>query len=513
MRANRRILLGLTVVLVGGSLTWTAAYGLRLRSDAYRIETEADISDFFDLPSEVGRIRGRTFSSRVFEDVAIWLPDRRDRVFSCKRAIWQESKRGGREVNELDLIDGTLALGSDRWAREDFKTILKSGLEHNFEDLNLSRVGLEGFTIVFDRGNVSLACRNTSGEIDMSNPGDGIARLQAIELNGHRFTQGVQIHARFLPRRGIQVSEFMMVLPRVPLSVLGLDRVIGGTITQGSFEGRMQYLDRSGDPEVWLRGELEDLALSEVTPRLGFGPLEGQLSVSVDAARLSRNAVTHFKGRGRVEGFELDRVTRLLGLPGLAGRASFSFDAIDVALGRVNRLRFSGGVAGISLREWLAPLGKGTATGLVSIRVNNVDISDDVIKSADIEVNVVPPAGQPGLIDRQLLLTAIQEVLGFSWPAAVPQRLLPEQVEYLEFGMRMLIRDNELRVLGTHGPEGDTILTIKAAGMAFGVAREQAGSIDLGPYLAKLRDRARHYDSDRVREWFRSHGTMPGGGR
>lgn len=511
MRANRRLLLVLTVLLVGGSISWTAAYGLRLRSEGYRADTEARLTAFFELPSEVGRIRGQTFSSRVFEDVVIWLPDRRDKVFSCEQAIWQESRVDGRELNELELLAGVLALGSDRWVREDFRTVLKSGLAHNFEDLNLTRVTLEDFEISFERGSFALRCRDTAGSIDMTNPADGVARLHAYELNGQRITQGVQIHARFLPTSGIQVSEVLLSLPRVPLATLGLDGVLGGRLTTGSFAGSVQYLDAEEGAEVWLTGELDAVELVELTQSLSFGPLEGRLSVAVDAARLAQETVTHFRGRGRVSGFELERVSRMFGLVGLGGQATFDFDSIDIALGQINRLRFSGGVSGLSLKDWLSPLGRGGATGRLSVRVNNVDIAAGDIKSADIEVSVVPPPGQPGTIDRELLISAVQEILGMSWPSAVPERLLPEKVEYVEFGFRLLIRDNQLRVLGSHGPDGDTILTVKVAGMAFGVVKEQAGAVDLSPYMAKLRDRARSYDAERVREWLKSHSSSPGG--
>src|SRR5215510_1245036 len=77
MLLHRRILLLPTVALVGGSIGWTAWEGLRLRSDGYRRAVERDLTDFFEMPCEVGRIRPRTFSSRSFEDVVLWLPEHR----------------------------------------------------------------------------------------------------------------------------------------------------------------------------------------------------------------------------------------------------------------------------------------------------------------------------------------------------------------------------------------------------------------------------------------------------
>lgn len=504
MLPHRKILLSIVVLVVGGSLTWTAVYGLHLRSDAYRREVEADLTEFFELPSEVGRIRGRTFSSRAFENVIVWLPDRRDRVFQCDTAVWRELKRKDREENELDLIRGVLNLGNDSWAREDYRQVLESGLGHNFEDLHLKRVSLEGFEINFTRGGLMLCCRETSGLIDMSAPGDGIARLHAYELNGHRISQGVQIHARFLPSSGLQVSELILTLPRVPLTVIGLESFLGGSVTQGSFAGNLHYLDADGDHELWLKGDLEEVDLSELTRILPYGPLEGRFSVNVDAARVAQEVVTHFRGRGRIRGLRLEPLGALLGQAGTGGTAAFEFDTIDLALGRINRLRFSGIVNNVSLREWLRSWGRGTATGQVTILVNNLDVVDDAIKSADIEIRVLPPADGPGLIDRQLLLTAAEQMLDFTWPASLPQRILPEQVEYAEFGMRLLVRDNRLRILGTHGPDGETILTIKVGGMAFGIIKEQTGSIDLAPMLADIRRRAKTYDTDRVRDWWKA---------
>ncbi len=508
MRLHRRILLIVSVVLVGGSLSWTAGYGFHLRSDTYRREMEAGLSEFFDLPCEIGLIRGRTFSSRAFNDVAIWLPGRRDRVFRCREAVWQEHATDRDETNELDLFDGVLVLGSDRWVKEDYRQVLESGLGHDFEDLNLSRVGMEGFEVSFDRANYSLRCRETSGTVDLSNPKDGIARLHAFELNGHRINQGVQIYARFLPKSGVRVSELILTLPPVPLATIGLDTVLGGPVTTGGFEGRVQYLDSASEagsgPELWIRGRLQDGDLLELTRGVPLGPYEGRFSVEVEAARFADSVVTHFRGGGRLSNLTLSNFAPLVGAADLAGSASFDFDVVDLAMGHVARLRFSGELGGMSLREWLQPWGKGAATGQLSIRVNNVNVVNDNIKSADIEITVLPPAGQPGTIDRELLLSVAEKALNFTWPTALPKRLLPEQVEYAEFGMRLLVRDNQLRILGTHGRQGDTILTIRVGGVPFGVVHEQSGTIDLSAAMTTILERARSYDAQGVHDWWSS---------
>jgi len=504
MLPHRKLLLLLAIVLVGGSLGWTARYGFDLRSESHRIEVEHELTEFFDLPCDVGRIRGHTFESRAFEDLVIWLPNRRDQVFSCKTAIWHDKKKNSHPRSELDLIDGVLILGTDRWQWEDYRQVFQSGLGHDFEELDLHRVGMSNFEIAFTRGDVAVRCRNTSGTIDMSDPTDGIARLRAYELNGYRISQGVQIDAHFLPKNGVEISEFILTLPEVPLTAIGVDRALGSDITTGRFSGQVQYRKTEQEPEIWLRGNLTDADVSELTGAVPLGPFVGRFSVTVDWARITDSIVTHFRGSGTISGFTLQPFAPLLGQENLSGTAAFNIDPVDLALGHVNRLRLDGSVSGLTLQALLQPWGAGSATGVLAIRVNNLDVVDDNIRSADVEVSVVPPSGEAGTIDRELLLSVAERALGYTWPQAVPKRILPEHVEYTEFGMRLLVRDNQLRILGTHGEAGDTILTIKILGTPMGLIKERPGTIDLGPYLDDLLQRVRSYDADRVRQWWES---------
>lgn len=492
-----------TIVIVGGSLTWTTGYALNLRSASYRAEVEADLAAFFELPCEIGRIRGQTFSSRAFDDVVIWLPDRRDVVFSCAEAVWHEFEEADPPARELELLDGVLVLGSDRWRQGDYEQVLRSGLGHDFEDLHLRRVDMQGFEIVFDRGGLSIRCRDTSGSLDLSDPAAGIARLQAYELNGCSVRQGVQIHARFKPEAGVEVSELILNLPPVPLSSLGLDRFLGGAVQNGRFEGRLEYVDECDPPELWLSGRIEGAELTELTRGTAIGPFEGRFSVDVDGARMMGNVLTHLRGRGRVDDLRFESFAPLLGMERLGGRASVNIDAVDLAMSRINRLRFSGLIEGMSVQDLLVPLRQGEATGRLTVSVYNVDIADDRIRSADIEFRVDPPEGEKGIIDRSLLLAIADRFFDFQWPAALPERLVPEKVEYARFGMRLLVRDNRLRILGTHGATDQTILTIRVFGRDFGIVSEPEGSTDLTPILSGFLEKVRRYDAGMLRDWWR----------
>ncbi|MFQ5411937.1 MAG: hypothetical protein ACE5EC_06555 [Phycisphaerae bacterium] len=508
MRPHRKIILALTILLAGGSLGFTATYAVRLHSEAYRVEVERDLGAFFELPCELGRVRGRTFDSRAFEDLVIYLPDRRDKVFSCQTAIWHEQERGGEEVRNLDLINGVLILGSDKWVHDDYRTVIRSGLDHDFEELRLSEVRMTDFDIRFDRGDLSIRCSRASGLIDMRDPGTGVARLHAYELNGYPVRDGVRIHALFSPKNGVEISELVLSLPEVPLASIDFGSALAEEITRGRFAGRVEYRDTGEDqpPEIRLAGDLVDADLSELTCQLPFGPLEGDISINVYDARFAGSIITHFQGRGRINDFTFAAFAPLLKLPGLSGSASFNLDPVDISLGRINRLRIDGLVRDLSLEELLHVWGKGSATGRLTIRVNNLDLVDDNIKSADIEITALPPEGGTGTLDRTLILGLAEKVLNFTWPSALPQNLIPDQLEYTQFGMRLLVKDNKLRILGTHGEDGDTILTIRVRGYAFGLVKEQSGTTDLTPYLADLLRRIREYDPDRVREWWESQG-------
>ncbi|MEK6644225.1 MAG: hypothetical protein AABZ08_09980 [Planctomycetota bacterium] len=510
MQAHRKLLLALSILIVVGSLGWTTSYALHQRSESFRLEMSGKLSKFFELPCTIGRIRGHTFSSRLFEDVDIRLPQSRGRVFHCKSAIWQEHDEGGQDFNELALVDGELILGSDEWAKSDYRQVLESGLDHDFEELRLRRVSLEKFEIAFDRRGFVIRCRETAGSIDMSNPGDGVATLNAFELNGVRIGQGVRILARFKPKRAIEVNEIRLDLPMVPLTTLGIVPQIG-TIKSGSFAGSLTYVNRPDAAEVGLRGELNDVDLSELTTQLPTGPLHGTLSINVDRARLVNGAFTDLRGRGRVEGLLLSSLAPLLNLPSLEGKASLRLESIDLRNGNLARLDLSGALTGLSVDEWLMPIGRGRATGRLAIRINNLELAEDSIKSADIELTLKPLAESPGTIDRELLLTAAEKALQFSWPSALPKEILPQKVPYVECGVRLLVKDNELRILGTHGPNRDTILTISVFGKPFGIVKEQRGTIDLSPWIDQVLTQARDYSADDLRDWWQSAGSRSTG--
>jgi len=508
MLRHRRWLLVASIVLVGGSLAATAGYGFHLRGDRYRRHMEESLSAFFDLPCDIHRIRPQTFASRLFEDVTVWLHDRRAEVFRCKQAVWHEAT-GNQTSHSLDLYSGRLSIASKAWKRDDYNHVLRGGLAHDFESIRLGEVRLHDFAVEFDPGasGTKLTCGRANGVVSLGNKQEGTVRLSAAELNGVRTIEPVQVSARFIPipgGGGVDVREVVLSVPETPLSTLGFDAALHTKTTRGRFAGRIEYATTSDDPSLNLAGRLTDAALAELTHGLNGGPIRGRLNIAVDRARVVDRLVTHLAGRGEVHDLEIADLARLAGRPGITGQANLNIRSIDLALGHVNRLVLDGTIRNVPLEPLTRMIGQGTVTGQLQVSINALRLVDDGIEWADIEIDAIPAPGEAaGSIHRDLLINGLKRVLDFAWPATLPQSLLPEQVEYARFGVRLRVEDNRMRVLGTHGPGGDTILTLHLFGADFGLVKSLRREIDLTPFLAQLRESLHNRDPRDMGDWWR----------
>jgi len=504
MRRHRRLILFAAFVTAGGSIAGTSWYAHRLHSEAYRREVERDVTAFFALPTTIERVRGRTFDSRDFVNVVVRLPSDGAKVFDCATATWIEES-GDR--NFLALDRGLLVLGDAVWADEQYRNLIRQGIGAELQALDLRGIRLTDFRLRFEKDDFGITCSGASGDIDLSDPALGRADLTAHQLNGTRIDDGVRIHAQFVPDGGIEVRDIRLAVPSIPLPVLQLDEFLGGPVTGGEFEGSIEYRLRgaAGLPEARVSGRVVDAELAELTRIAPYGPYQGNVSLQVDDARFAERLLTHFKGRGAIRDLGFASFAPLLQMPALDGQASFVFDDVNIALGIVHRIKLNGTVEGVSLEQLLNRWADGGATGTVGVRVSNFELVGEVIRSADIQIEVIPPDGAPGYVERQLLLDVAESALGFEWPSALPKQLLPERVEYVAIGARLLVRDNVLRVLGTHGTGDRALVTIRdpVFGQEIAVAKERSETIDLSPYVRDAFDRMRAYRPEDVREWIR----------
>lgn len=505
MRRHRRIILAAAIVVCGGSIVGTSWYAHRLHSDAYRRQVERDVTAFFALPTTVESVRGRTFDSRDFKKVSVHLPGNGATVFECDTATWIEEAR---HRNYLALERGLLVLGDSVWADEQYRTLVRQGIGADLKALDLRGIRLTDFRLRFEKDDFGITCSGASGEIDLSDPTMGRAELTAHQLNGMRIDEGVRIRASFVPDGGIEVRDIRLSVPSIPLPVLQLEEFLGGRVTGGAFAGSIDYQMRGASelPEARISGRVDDADLSELTRIAPYGPYTGKVSLHVESALFTDRLLTHFEGRGSIRELEFASFAPLLQMPQLDGRVSFVFDDVNIALGVVNRVRLNGAIKDVSLEQLLNRWADGGATGTVSVRVSNFELIGEDIRSADIQIEVIPPRNAAGYVERKLLLDVAESALGFEWPSALPKRLLPERVQYVAIGARLLVRDNQLRILGTHGTGNRALVTIRdpVFGQEIAVAKERTESIDLGPYVRQAFARMRSYQPEDVRDWIRN---------
>ena len=495
MPVRTRLLLAATVGIIGGSTVAHLAFAVYLRSPWHRRAVEARLTDYFDLPCEVGRIERRTFAATAFDDVNLWLPDRRDRVFHCEQAFWDASDPAS---VVLRLSRGHLALGADTWTLDDYRQLLASGFRHDFDVLR--RIELARFDFSFRRKEVMLSLADAHGTVLFDSPDLGIGSLQAFTLNGFRAREPVRVHARIRPKGKTLVEEMALEVPEVPLAGLGLDKPLAAAVSRGRFSGRLLVRDGDGAPRLTVSGRIFDVDLSELTQRLPFGPLHGAAELVLDRADMHGPLPTLVQGRAAVTGVPLSDFAGLFDVPSLSGTASLNISEADISNGHIHKLVINGRLDRVELRHLTSRFGKGEVTGVLSVVVNSLRVEDDRIASADVDVVAQPPDGGVGTIDRDLLLSIGKQLAGFALPAAIPRSLVPQPIEYTRFGLRLLVSDNQLRVLGTHGANNDSILTVRLLGTEWGVLRQWSGTIDLTPWVELIRQRATEYDPSELRD-------------
>jgi len=505
MRRHRYIILALIVLAVSGSIGFTSWYAARLHSKHYLHDVEQQVTEFFGMPCQIAEVRPRSFYSRDFLDVTINMRETNAQVFNCELATWREGVEASGTGHRLELQNGRFVLGDALWEMQRYKHLIRPEIGADIGELNLRVLRLEDFAIQFERDGFQLSCSKAGGDVVFTDSNSGTATFVANRLNGRDVPDGVRIVANLISKPVLSVSDIRLTVPALPLPDLGLDAVLGTTPTSGVFAGKVAYMaGADGSPnQAELEGLLQDVQLAEFTQRAPYGPYEGRAGIRVDRARIANRSITHFRGGGRLDDVVLAPLATPLGFDRLDGVASFVFDEINLALSKVERIRFNGRVERISLEQLLRKWGKGSATGVVKVRIDNFEMVGETIRAADIEVSVAPPANQKGFIDRALLLDAAERGFGFEWPAALPKRLLPAKIEYVDIGARLLVRDNKLRVLGTHGSDGRAIITIREPvfGRALTIFGEPGRVYDLTPYVKQVLETIQSYQPDEVKQW------------
>lgn len=538
------------LVGVTGSLGATIGYALHLRGDALRAELASEIGEWLGMDVHVGRVAPRSFTSRAFADVAVSLPGDTREVFRCAEAVWLEEHAEPTPRRVLELHDGFIIVGAAEWTLAQYRRVLEGSIGHDYASVGLEEVRLHDIDLRFVHPVFGFRAGVSTGLVFFESDGRGVATLDCARLNGTEAPRAVNIRATFRPGPPVRVDEVRVQVPDMPLASLGLAELLDGPITTGRFRGRITYeggdgggksrkVEKSkaergatgedagavgsrtgrdarptGDPAgedaraagdavggetLDVEGALTGVELAELTRRRSGGPIRGRLDAQLERARIVDGSVDSFSLRGRVVKLAMGDVLPALAPGDSDPTVTLELDALRWADGRIDALTARGGGSGIDLGAVSDILGQGRITGTVRFTIESLSVVDDVLRSAVIEVTVVPPSGGPGEIDRRLVAGLARRLLG-----ADPSAILPERFEYVELGARIELDGSRVRIRGTHGPGRRTLMTVKLWGRAVPLIFEPAESYDVSAYTSGLSERLANVDPAEIRAWWES---------
>ena len=504
MLPRRKVVAVTCVLLVPGSILVTLGYALHLRSSAYRRGIEETLGERLGMSVSIGAIRPLTLNSRALDDVHVRLHDRGEEVFSCRQALWGAGAasvpgRGGAPcpTSLLELRDGWLLVGTAGWTPMEYQQMLTGGLGHDFAALGLGEVRLKRIDLRFSHPMAEFTAGASSGVVLFDEDGEGQASLNCLRLNDVEVDQPVNIAARFTPGQRLVFHEVRLTVPTIPLASLRLERLLNQTVSCGEFDGSITYRQARDTETVEVAGALHGADLLAFTADVPGGPFHGTVDVDLDSASFLDRKLRDLALHGRMSDLRLSEILPGLVKPATAGQLELQIDQMRWAEGRWAYLSARGGCRDLSLDALSTIWGEGKVTGSVVLTIRSLLIIDDWLRFADVEIVASPPEDAPGLIDRAALARVVRHWLGVEMDA-----ILPEHIEYTQLGARLVVDDGQLRVLGTHGPDGRTILTVSLFGRPWGMIRQPKNPFPVPDLLAMLRERAAEVDADQVRDWW-----------
>ncbi len=488
MLRYRKALLALIILLGGGSFYYTLGYAVYLHSGSYHRSRERELSRFLQLPVAIGDVLPQSATQADFLDIHVWLPGKRAKVFHCDRAEMHWLPGEGEPFN-LVLRDGALTIDDDRWSEDDYRTVLRSGLAHDFATLQLRWVDLFNMDLLWQKERMTLAVRDATGRVQFDSPDEGRISVVSHTLNETTTSEPINVVARFRPSRDLVVHEVVLRVPKLSVGALGLESLLEIPKARGEFEGRLQYTEREEKPHVVLEGRATGLHLEDWTVRSPTGIVHGMIDVQIDRAELNTKSLLSATFSGQARGLRLEELSRIAAVPPIQGRASFEVLHAEVADQRLVRASLCGEVADASLDPFTALIGPGKISGTLRLKVNGLHIVGEDVVSADIDVEVVPPEDQPGTIDTDLIIAASEKVMGIELSSLISATLKRlDKVTYTRFALKLLVDEGQLRILGTHGAGRRSILTVQVFGTELAILTQPRRPIELAPILTKLRE-------------------------
>jgi len=356
------------------------------------------------------------------------------------------------------------SIGSENWRSEDYMQVLKASLAHDFNRYNIRLVRFHNARIDWPRRDFHLTAEGVNGRTTFAADGTGQAELSCTVLNGQPVTDPIRIQARLDPTAPEFLPEVTLQVPQVPLTALRLGEVVASEVTQGSFSGKMTVRQSAAADEIQLVGAVRDVRLEEFTPRLPGGAIPALVTLDIQDALIRGRQLVKLDFTGQVRQLGIEQLLSRWSLPPIGGEVHLNVYRGLVTEAGIEDLRLDGQWSGASLDKLVtAALGRGGLHGDLNVRINSLIIEKNEIVSANVDVTARPPKGTKATADKAFVAFVMERLLGKAIPETA-MKMLPDQMEYTHLGAKLLVDPKRIRILGTQGPTGRSLLTLSILG-------------------------------------------------
>ncbi|MGE3180742.1 MAG: hypothetical protein AB7N71_03870 [Phycisphaerae bacterium] len=488
MNRFRRSAFVFLLLIALGVLGGLGGYAAYLRSSMYRSYCAQRLSNKIGLESAIGRVIPRTWYSRDFADILAWLPNRRALAAAVSHARLQyDRSTPSSDDYFIQLAGGRCEVSTRTWFREDYRFVVESGLRPGFDPDGPTKIVFSDFDIAFQRGDFNALLEDANGLIRFEDQTIGKTSISCRKFNGHPLAEPVVLTSEFSPTRdGIQIDHLDLRVPDVPLNVVGLQSLAGIAVSQGTFSGTLSYLESDDGECVTLEGECRDLVLAELTKPFVTPPWHGTCPrIRLDELTVNHRIPERLRFSGRIAGIHVRDLLALARTNSVAGELVLDVREANLSPRGIEKLIASGKCEAVDLAALSEFTTMGSLTGTALLEIRDLTIVQNRLENLELRLRAQPNRDEPGYIGRDLIAEAARRILKINLPP-----LLPEQIEYLDFGVELRVSDEVMYIHGTHGELDQTILTVKGpGGLTVPLIREPKSPIQLTEWLDPLRER------------------------
>lgn len=465
----------------------SAGYAWYLRSALHRKSCAEELSIRLGLPSEIGAILPLSMRAREFRDIRVFLPDRRDLAMHASRArVVSRPIPADPAAYDIEITDGHCEISPRTWLTSDYRMMFDAGARSGFLEGGPQRVTLRDMDLSYARDGFQIRLLGVNGAIDFDEKfGHGHAFCH--RLNDYFSNEPISLTATFSPLgNSILLDHLELTIPRLPIDALRIGALWGANVRHGAFHGRLTYREVSGSRTMSVSGTCFDVDLAELTSGLLATPLRGRCGeLEIVELRVVDQRPVLLRFRGVLSEMQLSDLLAPLGLTDVGGVVTLRVREATLSPEGIERLIASGECRDVFLSGVSRGLGWGRMAGRAQLAIDDLTIEQNRVRSFEAAAIVDRPEEEGLWIEGELLRSVVQNSMGITLPP-----VLPERIEYVQFGARFDMRDEVLTILGTHGPREKTILTARLFGRDVALIPEPAQPFDLRAWFDSLRIQA-----------------------